>query len=207
MPRMIATSWDDGLMSDMPLLLILEQLGIKATFALTPGRYTASRRWNSAAEYSKAVCIGLEQLADYNHHDVWSHSNLHIRNNPDVAADYITAKVELERVYKREISGLCFPYGDVSTEIIGAAKEAGYRWLRAGRHTQSTLEGLIFPRCHWKDSPSKVRDTVKEHGYAVVAGHTYELSTLDDWRQLYNWYKELAAEVTTLSDLCKTCGL
>ncbi len=203
MGKTIATCWDDGLVTDMPLISILDRLNIKATFALTPGRYTKTRVWNSNDQSSVGVCIPLESVFGYNHHDIWSHSSMHIRHDPNYKSDYITAKSVLEKIFNRQINGFCFPYGDINYELVAAAKSAGYTWLRAGRKSLPYLYNhVIYPKHHWRDHPDVIRQTVSRDGFAIVVGHTYELRTIDDWNNLFKWYQNISAEATTMTELC-----
>lgn len=208
---LVATIWDDGLTTDIPLLGLLLELQIKASFALTTGKHGDKPVWNNP-ERPECGWVGPHsQRAAYRPHDIWAHSHKHCHmglwTQSDVADDFAESRQRLQEEFERPVTGICYPYGTASPHIVGAAMELGFRFGRLGLLTPLGLPQTaltVRPRCSVTEDAASVLETAQACGYAIVTGHTYELQTARSWQGVRRLYTELQrqARLCTLTDLC-----
>lgn len=199
----ICTMWDDGLVSDLPLIEELNKRGIKASFALSPGRY---KEWHVLNDSRGAygTLVNINELSHYAAHDVVSHGVNHydmtMLSSPDLRWELQHSQMLLSGIFRRPITGLCYPYGctDHSTMLMVAEYYKSARSLpRKSKH--SAQAGVfknphdVRPSAHWS-MPQLVSWVLANSPKRVLIwGHTYEFGA-DGLQRVLEMYDALAAE-------------
>lgn len=196
---LIATSWDDGLVSDRSLLDILERHGVRASFAISPARHQAIEVLNDERDKKYGWLVPESDLRLYQEHEVCNHTANHVESGTVSDVDMFTelhqGKIMLEDIYCRGVEGLIWPYGVCSPGSISLAKTT--------RHTYGRLTHLpkaqpinsfnLSPVVHWK--AYTVGELIDSGMPGVVlCGHTYELTDPNDWVWLDRFYREAAED-------------
>jgi len=214
MTKLIATSWDDGLESDKRLLDILDQAMVRASFALSPGRYIECSIPNDVRDVEKyGMLISSSDMQMYLGHDICNHTGTHREMNAsDIQCNFEIwlGKIILEDVFEREVPGIVWPYGVFNDECMKYARSIGHTFGRttpaANRHWQpgSYSNWNIVPT-HWRTPIKTILES--PHTHLALYGHTYELRNEDDWAHLTDLYYVLSddsrCELVTLNELSK----
>jgi peptidoglycan/xylan/chitin deacetylase (PgdA/CDA1 family) len=214
MQILAATVWDDGLVSDLTLLPILERHGAQASFALCAAAYGAAPQPNDARSTAYGLRIASSSLRRYAPYDVCNHTDAHVeltRVSPAKATIAIrSGKRLLEDIFEREVAAFCYPYGCYDADVQQLVKSAGHRFARASaspgcRTTRFHWDDLfaLVPTSRWDhpDPESLIEAAGRERGSLLFWGHTYEITSARHWDQVERLYQLLttAREVSLVS--------
>lgn len=204
MCMIIATSWDDGLISDYNLLKILNKYGIKASFALTTNRHNESILLNDVRSHQFGYLVPINSWHIYNNHDICSHTHSHI----DVSkcdASTITyelqhSKLMLESIFNQNIDCIVWPYGVYTNESELIAADIGYKLGRTTHKNGCDNTAFTIKPFSYGINLDIVTGTNK----IILYGHTYEIDNWDFIDDLYyKMMKNKKITLTTISELIK----
>lgn len=153
--KAVTLSCDDGKVSDLKLLEVMQKNGIKGTFNLNAGAFKPE---NSKAAKNFADRMTREECYElYKNHssvEIACHGFTHpfLVNLPveAVVSDVVDNRRELEKMFCTVIKGMAYPYGSHNDKIIQVLKNTGYVY---GRTTKSTL-GFDMPSDWFKWHPT-----------------------------------------------------
>lgn len=206
---LIATSWDDGLASDLRLVEILKKYNATATFGLNPGLYSETRILNDNRHIKYGYKITKSELHHFMDYDIWNHTDTHKEMNvisrQQMLDELRDGKKKLEDIFQRNIDGIIWPYGSYTNESIDAALETGHRYGRA-----TPIFGA-FEISRWATIPLHWRtwQIGIDYSHIVISGHTYEMVTEDDWLLVDELYRTITNnsnyKLVTLTELMESC--
>lgn len=183
--HLVGLTFDDGyqdfVANAMPVLV---RYGFTATVFVLAGRLGGDNGWEAhgprktlltATEVRDIAAAGME---------IGSHGLRHVKLSTTEAA---TLGEEIERsksilatVTAREVTGFCYPYGDLSSRVLEAVRAAGYDYACAvsgsdlvGRHA--------LPRTYVGDRDHALRLAAKRLRHHLMwRGHTQQAGGVHD---------------------------
>lgn len=195
----IATCWDDGLVSDLYLIEVLDRYSVTASFALNIDLHANNPTLNDHRSVEYGYRVSKDCLKEFVHHDVLNHTATHLQMDavPLCIAqqDIMRGKDLLEQVCGHKVAGIVWPYG-ISTEATrNYAKMIGHTFGRitpsAGRKPSCEAWDVV-PHFTWRTPPEIILEYGTEH--MLITGHTYEMRTRDDWDAVTELYRTLATD-------------
>ena len=207
---LIATCWDDGLITDFVLMSILEKYSVAASFAINIDMHQDRPTLNDhrSVEYGSRVSRG--DLIAYNDYDVLNHTATHLQMDSvhlQVAQnDILNGKYRSEQFYSRDVVGIVWPYGISTLDTQKFAIQIGHRFGRTtptDERAHSCSRWNAVPFASWRIDPARVIDSQIE--YLILTGHTYEMKDIADWQMVDELYRTLSSDgrcrLTTLTKL------
>lgn len=183
--KALTFSYDDGTIHDRRLVEIFNQNGCKGSFHLNSGLMTGERK--ISPEEAKTL---------YQGHEISCHTVTHptIERCPltTVMQELLEDRKALEKIAGYPVTGLSYPNGSYSDEIVEMLPMLGIKYARVTTVTENIKAPRDFYRweatCHHR-SPrlmelgQQLLDHQK-HQYLrlmYVWGHSYEFNTNDNW--------------------------
>ena len=187
---LIATVWDDGLVSDFRLMDILDRYGATASFALSPGVYQEEISPNDHRG-GYGMRVAKRDLLRYGKYDVVSHGYCHVRLDTlpyeQMRNELLHSKARLEDTFERPITGLAYPGGYYNRLVQETAEETGYHYARANTPNPGHFDDQWAVRpVSWKNW----KPAYETRACALIMGHTYELRTKADWTRIETLYRK-----------------
>ena len=188
---LIATSWDDGLVTDLRLVNILDKYSASASFAINSrlhGRIPVLNDVRSGSVFGyKLTRLDLLALYPYdicNH--LPYHEQINVVDDSRVLGIIEDGKKDLEDMFGREVPGIVWPYG-VSTVLSNeSARLAGHLYGRDAINNQPGIDRWNIRPIDWRVDPEDIIDRGCD---VVLFGHTYELAGECDWDYLDEIYR------------------
>ena len=209
---LIATSWDDGLVSDRPLLDMLQRHGVRASFAIAAARHRNAEVLNDERDEKYGRLVSKSDFKLYQDHEICNHTANHVESGtvsgPQMYLELHQGRVMLEDIYSREVNGIVWPYGVCSTGSISLAKTSRHSYGRLThlQKAQPSEDFNLSPVLHWKAHDLGQLIELGVPG-VVLCGHTYELTEPRDWEWLDRFYQEAAEDdrcrLVTLGEFAK----
>lgn len=196
---LIATSWDDGLVSDRPLLDILEKHSVRASFAIAPGKHSPhTKELNDHRDAKYGWVVPKSDLLMYQDHEICnhtqSHADLQYASPSDIHRPIYDGKVMLESLYCRRIDGIVWPYGVYNNNCITAAQASQHVYGR-GTNDEWPHRFNVTPVYSWKRFVDRLPELIENKLSSVVLyGHTYELESVEQWESLDRFYRDASAD-------------
>ena len=132
----IIQCWDDGIVSDIPLIKILKKYNAKATFNLNAGINREERHviWNNNGQ--DVIALATHELNEvYQGFDIANHSLNHpVLTNMSIEEakhEILENKHQLEAIFRREIKGFSYPFGATNDDISTLVELSGHSYARA----------------------------------------------------------------------------
>lgn len=179
---LVASMWDDGLVTDLKLIEILQKLGGTAAFAISPSKHKISRVVNDIrGPYGKLVAYS--ELKEFEGFEVCNHTDNHfdlgkLKEN-ETRREIVNGRKHLEDIYNSAIHGFCYPYGVYTPAALKVLASEGTSYARTTAKGPWGNKLLLHPTSKWNNINM-------ESERIVFWGHTYELSNKD-----WDWIKEL----------------
>lgn len=199
--KAVTFSYDDGVIQDVEVVLILKKHRMKGTFNLNPG-LSGNRKYRMDLSGKEIDCSYLDLKKDYRVYEGMEVSN-HTFSHPHLEdISYFSkqdelerGRLELEEIFHNGIYGFAYPYGTYDEGTLDLEKRIGVEYARTTRSTYSfSLPyrwDLWNPTVHHRDK--KIFDVIDEflksrkelallyiwgHGYEFALDHNFDL--LDD---------------------------
>ena len=199
-------SYDDGVEQDLRLIAMLDRHGVKATFNLNPGLFGVKGTIRADDREARHDKLPIETVAAcYAGHEVAAHGLVHARlRGADVArctAEILGSRTELEKLFRRPITGYAFAYGDTGEAIFRAAEASGLRYARLvtpGYNCVPPVDPMRWcPSCHHDDPclPELLENFLSDEPCVspympakllYIWGHAYEFDLHDNWDHMEN---------------------
>ena len=190
---LVATMWDDALVSDLKLIEILNELNITANFAISPGKHGKSRKINdNRGDFGHNVSIS--ELKEFSNFEISNHTMNHFDlttiSNEKMQKEINDGRKFLENFFEKKINGFCFPYGQHNKNIISFLKKQNYLYARTTLNKKSFDYFLVNPTSRWNDNSIEflIKKAEKNNDNLVFWGHTYEIRNSSDWERVKNLY-------------------
>lgn len=184
--KVLTTSWDDGRLQDRQLVELLNRYGIRGTFNLNSGIENAERIPQS--EY-KALYEGHEIACHTVHHPTIARCPL-----PSIAREILDDREALEAITGGIVTGLAYPNGSYSQEIVDLLPALGIKYARTVIPTYGfnmPTNWLAWnPTCHFQHRLCELGEEFAalyktQYLYMMyVWGHSYELDVPGSYEEL-----------------------
>jgi peptidoglycan/xylan/chitin deacetylase (PgdA/CDA1 family) len=167
---LVGLTFDDGYQDfDEHAIPILRRFGFTATAFVLAGRLGGENEWSrpgpskpllSADEVRHVAQLGIE---------IGSHGLKHIRL-PETDESALIAEIEQSRailgdLVGQQISGFCYPYGELDARVVQAVRTAGYDYACAVRRS-AAIGRYAIPRTYVHDRDTTWRLDAKR----IVSG-------------------------------------
>ncbi len=195
--KALTLSYDDGVDDDIRLIEIMRKNGLKGTFNINTGCFSAEgtvfpknafhRRMTEAQAYKLYENNGMEVA-------VHTCTHPHLENLPlnEVTYEVLQDKMNIEKATGRICRGMAYPYGTTNDEVVEVLKKCGILYSRttqATRYFGIPENWLRLPStCHHNDPElMKLAKNFVEsnpvHGVQLfyLWGHSYEFERDDNW--------------------------
>lgn len=202
--KAVTFSYDNGGETDKRLVEMFNRYGLKCTFNLNGNIMTPHKKYTPDGLLIR--CIPPDNFPEiYNGHEIALRCPE--RFNYDVGKRKIRKRLvrdkeRLERIFKSEIKGMTYPYGDYSKKIMKAGKKCGIEFARTVNSTHSfklpEKEFIINPTCHhqydgiWQLVDDFIDYEGEEPVIFCIWGHSYEFSINDNWHRIERLCKKLS---------------
>ena len=195
--RALTLSYDDGVRQDKRLISIMKKHGIKGTFNINSGLFSAERsevekgRMTVEEAYELYADSGMEVAVHGVHH-----LSLIDVPVPQMVADIIDDRKNLEKIFGRPITGMAYAYGTHNDTAVEVLRNCGIKYARTTVATMNfdiTDDFLRLPAtCHHRvpnlmelaekfvNEDEKPR-TQRLPKLFYLWGHSYEFDNADNW--------------------------
>ena len=202
--RALTFSYDDGISQDMRLVQLFNLYGMKGTFNLNSGIQTKENVWHNrdvlVRRMDPAVLPAL-----YAGHEVAAHTlthpHLYDLSDAELARELRQDKENLERLFKQNVVGMAYPFGDCDARICRTVSDQG---LLYGRCVQTT-ERFDLPQ-----DPLRWEGTCHHANPRLMALADQFLAEGDDLRLFYVWGHSYEFDVErnwdVMEDFCEKLG-
>jgi peptidoglycan/xylan/chitin deacetylase (PgdA/CDA1 family) len=202
----IATSWDDGLVTDLRLVSILEKYSANASFAINSRLHHTAPVLNDSRSSKYGFKLPFDDLMALSPYDICNHTSTHDQidsiDEDRVESIIRNGKKELEDIFGKSVCGIVWPYGIFTKHSIHAAKMSGHTYGRTTSSKGGCLNGWNITPINWRTDPQSVIDGGHD---AVTYGHTYEMLNQDDWelveRMYYTYSTDSRCTLVTMTQL------
>jgi peptidoglycan-N-acetylglucosamine deacetylase len=210
--------WDDGVVDDIRLAEILRKHNATASFNLNAGRHGKERHsgWRFRGEKDVWTLALSELTSVYEGFTIANHTSKHPYltklSLEEARLEIETGRDALEQLFGCRVEGFVYPFGDRNAEVRELVRSSGHVYARLAESSRSIFppeDAMEFaPTCHilapnfWTEF-----EFVRQNGGVFYFwGHSYELVTEDQWRDLDEKIERLSAagEWVNLPDLFRT---
>lgn len=187
---LLASMWDDGLVSDLRLIDILRKLNITASFAISPSKHKKNRITNdNRGNYG--TLVSFSELKEFSDFEVCNHGNNHLDfskiNYDQTFSEIVDGKKILEDYYQKNINGFCYPYGVYSKNALSILKNQKINFARITNCRNNIKDNLLLNPTHkWNKIDL---NNIENYKKIIFWGHTYELETQNDWNKIKYIYQ------------------
>ncbi len=207
----VTFSYDDGCVSDIRFVELLNKYNLKCTFNLNSGNMQADRVWN----YKGFDVYNLppdEMKELYEGHEIASHGTKHIKpvglTDEELVKEFDDDIKNLERLFNTKIVGMAYSYGTNDEKTVNHLKKLG---LKYGREVVSTKnfevsgDMLKFkPTCRHRDEDifetieKFLKSESEQPQILYMWGHTYEIDAYKNWDEVERMLSLLAGKENIL---------
>ena len=212
--KYLALSFDDGTPYDERLVPLLNKYNIKATFHLNAGLIPMD---DEVSVWDRLPLTRLEHL--YEGHEVAAHSYSH----PDlcelieeeILEELVMDFKILDACFKQKTVGFAYPFGSFDERVIQQLHQSPALYARTIRDTHQfnrpTDLYLLDPSCHIKDqelfelTQKFIDEESDEPLFLLIWGHSYELSSVQDWDRFESFLKMISSHKDIISASILEC--
>ncbi|HVW55343.1 MAG TPA: polysaccharide deacetylase family protein [Rhizobiaceae bacterium] len=153
--KVFGITFDDGFQSVYRNALpILRQFGFTATCFFVSGQVGGSNRWDAEIGVPYAPCMSRREMLDWAAagNEIGSHTIDHVRLTQvslSAALDQIEgSRTQLKDMAGTDIVSFCYPYGDVSNDVMDMVRKAGFSLATTTRKGRASSgdDPLLLPR-------------------------------------------------------------
>ena len=205
--KALTFSYDDGVDPDIRLAEIFKKNGLKATFnlssSLLDGSQGKNARFLSEEEAKELYSDPLFEVACHS----YTHPFLERCDTAVALDEVVTDRLNLERIFGKEIHGMAYPMGTYSDSVVDVCRAAGIYYSRTTKsHLTFELptEWLTWhPTCHHAnpkifelaDRFLNELPPIKSLPWLFyVWGHSYEFNVRNDWDRMEEFCEKVAGK-------------
>lgn len=211
--KVVTLSYDDCMEEDQKLIDLMEKYKMKCTFNLIPGWFAEEGKQYPADETYRLTSASLAKkmyhhpLVEVANHG-FQHQYMSALTQAEMADDMLTCRKALERMFKRNVRGMAYPYGWYSEELMQVLAMCGIQYSRTVNSTNdfSIPENWLewHPTCHHDDerlmelTEQFVQKNVKENPLLFyVWGHTFEFERNNNWNRMEEFMQAVSGREDT----------
>lgn len=200
--KAFTVSYDDGIESDIPLVQMLRDRGMKGTFNISSRLYAPEEHTYPAGTTHRKLKLSARTAA-YEGMEVAIHGATHpfLEQLPGALCvqEILEDRIGLEKEFGCVVRGMAYPFGSWSADVLETLRLCGVSYARTTRAThrfflpQDWL--LLDPTCHHDDpalfelaeqfltgTPNQTSNHAPWMFY--VWGHTYEFEQKNNWDRM-----------------------
>ncbi|SDN61959.1 polysaccharide deacetylase family protein [Acetanaerobacterium elongatum] len=192
----VTLSYDDGQVYDRRLVEILNRYGLKATFHLNSG--TLDR---------EGFITSKEVAALYAGHEVACHGVQHLYfthlSREQLVSELWEDRRRLEELTNSPVTGLSYPFGVYSDDVVAVVKSLGFEYARTVESTggfQAEPDFLRWkPTCHHKNELlNHEKHLLAPFEYErlqlfYIWGHSYEFERDGNWSLMEEFCSQIGS--------------
>lgn len=149
--KAVTLSYDDGMAQDVRLIEIMNRHGLKGTFNLNGGYLTDEDAVGGTGRLSRKQIVELypgagQEVAIHG----YTHPFLDELPMPNVTADVLLDRMELEKIFGNIIRGMAYPNGGCDDKVVNALNASGIVYAR----TVISTEKFDLPKDWLRLSPT-----------------------------------------------------
>jgi hypothetical protein len=205
--KALTLSYDDGVTTDIRLVHLMEQYGIKGTFNINTGCFAAEEKEYPKGEFGRMTrqqCLDLfkSKNVEVAGHGV-KHKRLSMITNDEMYEEIVRDKQEIERMFKVPCRGWAYAKGRYNDRVVKALENAGIVYARTvERHERFEISHdwlRLASTCHHyaEDLPELTDAFLLDEPNAersklfYLWGHSYEFETADKWYVIENFFEKV----------------
>ena len=203
--KAVTFSYDDGVISDIRLVELLNRYGLKATFNLNSGLLGTDHRWTCGNfEVCRLPVEGLRQL--YAGHEIALHGRLHLHpvglDEAGMREEMLADKQALEALFGTRIRGMAYAFGEYDPPLVSYLRQMGLgygRTVEASHSFDIPKDLMTFaPTCHHDDPQvfELVDRFLQSPGdtpqLMYIWGHAYEFDAWNGWERFEQLCRRLS---------------
>ena len=189
-------SYDDGVTQDERLIALFDKYQVKATFNINSGLFNVRAQAYGQPNPATHYRLPEEKIVEtYKDHEIAVHGAEHLDPVayplPVIAQDVMRDRAQLEKLLGHPVTGMAYPFGTYSQDVIHLLKELGIVYSRTvlSTHSFDLPEDFLawHPTCHHND-PQLIPllekflfDTTHELKLFYLWGHAYEFDGHNNW--------------------------
>lgn len=193
--KAVTMSFDDGRPADVRLAEMFKKYGIKGTF-----HYNSENIGTENYVTAKQV----EEIGTY--HEISAHGATHPflerLTIPMAVQEIMDDRRFLEKLAKKPVRGMSYPYGTYSQELKAALRHAGMEYSRTIKNTSEFDLPEDFmewhPTCHQSHDIDRLWEKFynkKKHiRIFYVWGHSYEFDRDDSWERMEAFCEKISGK-------------
>ena len=205
-------TYDDGVLQDVRLVLLLNRYGLKGTFNLNSLLMEREFVWHhekigGVRRLPTSVAAHL-----YEGHEVASHTCTH----PDLQGmsregllyELGHDKYLLEQLVQRPVLGFGVPFDYYDDTVADVAKQLGFRYARGSEETRSYAPnadafrqnaGMFHLSAGLERFVDGFLEADTELASCIIVGHSYDLDAENLWDTMETMFAKVAADESVLS--------
>ncbi len=198
--KVLTLSYDDGVRQDIRMIEILRAAGIKCTFNINAGCFTAEEKEypenniHVRMKASEALKVYTEDVCEVAIHG-YNHTFLPNMDSATICCEIVDDRRVLEALFDRRIHGMAYPYGLTSDTVCQILELCGVYYARTTVSTEkftlpaTKADWLRLPAtCHHKNPRLMelcgnflAMDPKRGPQMFYLWGHTYEFDDANNW--------------------------
>ncbi len=206
--KALTFSYDDGMKGDKKLVSILNKHGLKGTFNISSGLYSAEDSIPKEGNiYYRLPKSQITELFANGEHEVavhsLSHSHLETLPSSAIVHEILHDRENLEKQFGKIIRGMAYPMGTFDDKVVETVRNCGIAYARTVISTEKfdlPTDWLRLPAtCHHRNprlmelAKEFVEKKVKFHSQLFYLwGHTYEFYEKDNWNVIEEFTEFMA---------------
>ncbi len=192
--KALTLSYDDGTRTDVRLANILNEHGLKCTFNINSGLFSA---WSSRMSEEESLALYGKSVHEVAVHGV-KHLSLAEVDKASATYEVVNDRRALEKLFNRVIKGMAYANGSYSDSVVQILKDCGISYARTTVSTERfdiPTDWLRLPAtCHHNNPRlmelARTFIEEKEPAYAwarkptlfYLWGHSHEFDGNDNWQ-------------------------
>ena len=208
--KALTLSYDDGVQGDARLVTILKKYGLKGTFNLNSGLFSAEYEAGSSNDiYRRMTKKEASALFDNSGMEIaihgLTHPVMHRLDSGTCVHEMITDRKNLEEQFQTIIRGMAYPYDAHSAAVIECAKTCGIVYARTGGSSHSfdlPADWMLWVgTCHHNDpmlyqlTDRFIQEKVTgDPRLFYLWGHSYEFDEDNNWECIETFAHTMGAQ-------------
>ncbi len=210
--KAVVLTYDDGVLQDVRLVLLLNRYGLKGTFNLNSRLMEQEFAW----QHPKCGVVRRLPLSVaahlYEGHEVASHTCTHpdLTGMPWEGLCYELGhdKYALEQLTGRPVLGFGTPFDHYDDTVASCLRELGFAYGRGSAETESFVPiydpyrqnaGMFHLNPKLWDFTERFFATKEELAVCMIVGHSYDLDAENLWERMEALFARFGADETVLS--------
>jgi peptidoglycan-N-acetylglucosamine deacetylase len=203
--KALIMSYDDGLIEDIRLIKLFDENKIIGTFNLNSELLGTTKLWpqkNAPAIVASYVSKD-SLLLIYKNHEIAAHSAAHRDfknlNDSEILEEVVTDIDNLNRLTKRKIVSMAYPFGNSNQHIAELISNTGLTNARivSDTYTFSLPDTFLLwhPTCHDSKALDLIDDylalNISKLSVFYVWGHSWEFNDAKRWNDISKFCEEI----------------